>query len=132
MPQGYNDVSMVTGEVYSNAPIGSFTYTGTQTSTSSKSIAPGAIGSFSMTADFSNETFQYSGSSGSVNVSGGGVLDVQNGRFATSGLAITDNVNSMSGTMHGLLHGSGAAHTTGIFHSSGSSPSYTGAFVGSK
>ena len=57
MPQGYNDVSMVTGEAYSNAPIGSFTYTGTQTSTSSKSIAPGVIGSFSMTADFSNETF---------------------------------------------------------------------------
>ena len=132
MPVGYNDVIMTTGSAYSNPPSGSHTYSGTQMTTDSNGIAPGAIGSFSMTADFGQETFAYSGSSGGVSVSGSGVLDTANGRYATSGLSVNDGSTNYGGTMHGLLHGNGAQATSGVFHTSGSSPAYTGSFVGSR
>lgn len=129
---GYNDVIMVTGSAYSNPPTGSHTYSGTQMTTSSNGSAPGAIGSFSMTADFGQETFSYNGSSGGISVSGSGVLDTANGRYATSGLSVNNGSTNYSGTMHGLLHGNGAQATSGVFHTSGSSPAYTGSFVGSR
>ena len=132
MPSGYRDLSMVTGTPYTHVAAGSYTYNGTQMTTSSRSIAPGSTGSFSLVADFGQGTFGYSGRSGNVNVSGSGVLDTVNGRFATSGLSVTSGSSSYGGTMHGLMHGSGATATSGIFHTSGSSPAYTGAFVGSK
>tara|TARA_B110000008_G_C16925316_1_gene546465 strand:- start:414 stop:1178 length:765 start_codon:yes stop_codon:yes gene_type:complete len=132
LPSGNNDISMVTGDPYSNTPTGSHTYSGLQTTTASNAIAPGATGSFNMTADFSNKTFAYVGSSAGVAVTGSGVLDVSNGRYATSDLSVTSGGAAYGGTMHGLLHGSGATSTTGIFHTSGSSPAYTGAFVGGR
>ena len=132
MPSGFNDISMVTGTSYTNAPSGSYTYNGTQATTSSNTIAPGATGSFTMVADFGQSTFQYNGTSGGVGVSGSGALDTANGRFATSGLSVTSGSSTYGGTMHGLMHGSGASATSGVFHTSGSSPAYTGAFVGSR
>ena len=129
---GYSDISMVTGTSYANAPSGSYTYNGTQATTSRNTIAPGATGSFTMVADFGQSTFQYNGTSGGVGVSGSGALDTANGRFATSGLSVTSGSSSYGGTMHGLMHGSGASATSGVFHTSGSSPAYTGAFVGSR
>ena len=131
MPAGYNDVTIVTGTAYSNAPSGTYTYSGTQMTTANNGLAPGSTGSFTMSANFAQENFQYSGSSGGVGVSGSGVLDTANGRFATSNLSITSGGSTNSGTMHGLMHGSGATSTSGIFHTSGSSP-LTGAFVGSR
>jgi len=132
MPAGYNDIIVTSGSDYSNPPTGSHTYSGTQMTTSSNGSAPGAIGSFSMTADFGQETFAYSGSSGGISVSGSGVLDTTNGRYATSGLSVNNGGTNYSGTMHGLLHGNGAHATSGVFHTSGSSPAYTGSFVGSR
>jgi len=132
MPSGFNDISMVTGTSYTNAPSGSYTYNGTQATTSSNTIAPGATGSFTMVADFGQSTFQYNGTSGGVGVNGSGALDTANGRFATSGLSVTSGSSTYGGTMHGLMHGSGASATSGIFNTSGSSPAYTGAFVGSR
>lgn len=132
MPSGYNDISMVQGTAYTNSPSGSYTYDGTQATTSRNTIAPGATGSFTMVANFGQGTFQYNGTSGGVGVSGSGTLDTANGRFATSGLNVTSGSSTYGGTMHGLMHGSGATATSGVFHTSGSSPAYTGAFVGSR
>ena len=131
MPAGDNDVSMVTGTAYSNAPSGTYTYSGTKMTAANNNIAPGSTGSFTMSANFAQSNFQYSGSSGGVVVGGSGVLDTANGRFATSNLSVTSSGSTNSGTMHGLMHGSGATSTSGIFHTSGSSP-LTGAFVGSR
>lgn len=131
MPSGYNDIAMVSGTAYSNAPSGTYTYSGTQMTTANNGQAPGSTGSFTMSANFEQENFQYSGSSGGVGVNGSGVLDTANGRFATSNLSITSGGSTNSGTMHGLMHGSGATSTSGIFHTSGSSPS-NGAFIGSR
>jgi len=130
-PIGYNDVTMVTGTAYSNAPSGTYTYSGTQMTTANNRLAPGSTGSFTMSANFAQENFQYIGSSGVVGVSGSGVLDTANGRFATSNLSITSGGSTNFGTMHGLMHGSGATSTSGVFHTSGSS-TLTGAFVGSR
>ena len=132
MPAGYNDISMVTGTAYTNTPSGSYTYNGTQATTSRNTVAPGATGSFTMVADFGQSTFQYNGTSGDVGVSGSGALDTANGRFATSGLSVTSGASTYGGTMHGLMHGSGATATSGVFHTSGSSPAHTGVFVGSR
>lgn len=129
---GYNDITMVTGSKYSSAPVGIHNYFGTQAVTSRNAIAPSETGNFTMSADFSAKTFTYSGASGSVNVSGSGILDTANGRFATSGLTVSSGTSSYGGSMHGLLHGAGATSTSGVFHSSGSSPAYTGGFVGSR
>lgn len=131
MPSGYNDVSIVTGTAYTNAPTGTFAYRGTQMTTANNALAPGAIGDFTMSANFGQETFEYNGSSGNVVVTGSGVLDTANGRFATSNLNVTSGGYSKTGTMHGLMHGSGATTTSGIFHTSGSSP-LTGAFIGTR
>lgn len=135
MPARFNDISMVTGTAYSNAPSGTYTYNGTQTLTGHQRIAPEIIGNFSMTADFAQENFQYNGSSGRWNVSGSGVLDTVNGRFASSDLVISSESQfssfSYTADMHGLMHGNGANAVSGIFHTGGSSP-ITGAFVGSK
>ena len=132
LPAGFNDMTMVSGTAYTNAPSGSYVYSGTQLTTPSLTVAPGSTGTFTMTADFSNRAFAYNGSSGGVGVSGSGVLDTVNGRFATTDLNVTSGSSTYGGTMHGLMHGSGATATSGIFHTSGSSPAYTGAFVGSR
>ena len=133
MPAGYNDVTMVTGTAYSNAPSGTYTYSGTQMTTENNRIAPGSTGSFTMSANFAQETFQYNGSSNGLGVAGSGVLDTANGRFATSNLIITSADSSNTGTMHGLMHGSGATSTSGVFHTTSSSqPQLTGAFIGSR
>jgi len=129
---GYNDLTMVTGAKYSNAPSGTHTYNGTQAVTSRYATAPSSTGPFTMSANFTNKTFSYSGNSGGVSVSGTGVIDTDTGRYATNGLTVSSGTTNYGGTMHGLLHGSGATATTGVFHSSGSSPAYTGGFVGSR
>ena len=130
MPSGFNDISMVGGTKYRNAPRGGHYYVGTQMSTYRNSIAPGSYGTFAIYADFDKKVFGYSGSSGNLEVNGAGALDTANGRFATSDLTVTAGSSTYGGTMHGMLHGSGATATSGVFHTSGYSPLYTGAFVG--
>jgi hypothetical protein len=134
MPAGMNDVSMVTGPPYRNVPSGEFTYFGTQMSTPRNTIAPGSDGRFALVADFDNRAFGYYGTSGNLEVAGGGALDTSNGRFASSTMSMTTSNTTYIGRMYGLLHGNGATATSGVFYSCVScfSPAYTGAFVGSK
>lgn len=130
---GSADTTIVSGAAYSNAPqSGAYTYNGTQTSTPRSNIAPNAIGTFTMTADFGAQTFSYSGSSGNLSVSSTGSLDTANGRFAANNASINDAGTAYTGTMHGLLHGSAATSTSGIFYTNSSYPQYTGAFIGSR
>jgi hypothetical protein len=130
---GYADLIMVTGEAYLNPPLGGiYNYTGTQTSNARSVVAPGSIGTFRMGVDFTANTFSYSGSSGNLTLNASGVLDKINGRFATSSASITAGGLYYTGTMHGLLHGSGATSTSGLFHTNDIAPDYSGAFVGSR
>lgn len=130
---GYADLAMVAGAAYSSPPTtGSYAYSGTQTSNARSVKAPGSIGTFALSVDFSSDAFGYAGSSGIVNVSGSGVLDSANGRFATSSLSISAGGSSYGGTMHGMLHGNGAKDTSGVFHTDDYAPDYAGTFIGSR
>ena len=130
---GYVDTIMVGGSTYS-APtgLGTYSYSGVQTSNARSVIAPGDIGTFDMTLNMSSETFNYSGQSGDLNVSGNGYVDIANGRFATDSLSVTDRFSSYTGTMHGLLNGAGATSTSGVFHTNDSRPDYSGSFLGNR
>lgn len=130
---GYVDTIMVGGSTYS-APIGmgTYSYSGIQTSNARSVVAPGDIGTFDMTLNMSSGTFSYLGQSGYVNVSGNGYVDIQNGRFATDSLSVTDGISGYTGTMHGLLNGDAATSTSGVFHTNDSSPDYSGSFLGNR
>lgn len=130
---GYVDTIMVGGAAYS-APTGTgtYSYSGVQTSNARSVIAPGDIGTFNMTVNMSSETFNYSGQSGNLNVSGNGFVDLENGRFATSSLSVTNGSSSYTGTMHGLLNGNAGTSTSGVFHTNDYRPDYSGSFIGNR
>jgi hypothetical protein len=128
----YASIVMVTGTQYGSAPSGTFTYSGTMGMGPRTTNATAELGSFTMSANFSNQTFTYNGTTTSNSVSGSGVLDTTNGRFATNSLAINTNNVSRTGTMYGQMHGSTAKSVSGVFNTNETSPFYTGAFVGSR
>lgn len=130
---GYVDTIMVGGAAYS-APTGTgtYSYSGVQTSNARSVIAPGDIGTFAMTLNMSSETFNYSGQSGNLSVSGNGFVDLENGRFGTSSLSVTNGSSSYTGTMHGLLNGNAGTSTSGVFHTNDYRPDYSGSFLGNR
>ena len=130
---GYVDTIMVGGAAYS-APTGTgtYSYSGVQTSNARSVIAPGDIGTFDMTLNMSSETFNYSGQSGNLSVSGNGFVDLENGRFGTSSLSVTNGSSSYTGTMHGLLNGNAGTSTSGVFHTNDYRPDYSGSFLGNR
>ena len=135
MPSGYVDVSMTAGTAYSNPPSGTYTYSGTNEVTPRANIAPYYNGTFTMSVNFDAQTFSYSGNalSNTYTISAAGALDTTNGRFATNSGTVTGPAGySNSGSLYGLLHGSGGTGTSGIMYTNESLPSYTGVFVGSR
>ena len=130
---GYTDMIMAVGAQYSNPPAsGVYTYNGTQTSNSRSIVAPGSIGIFTLSVDFSARNFSYSGSSGSLSLNASGVLDNANGFFASSNADVRVGATSYTGVIHGQLHGSSATSTSGVFHTTDYRPDYSGGFVGSR
>ena len=126
---------VVAGSQYGGAPTGEFTYSGTMAMGRRVVNPDPEYGSFSMSADFSNQTFTYDGRTISNRVEGSGVLDTTTGRFTTNTLDITTGGVSgikRGGTMHGQTHGSSAQSVSGVFHTDEISPLYAGAFVGSR
>ena len=126
------NIVMVAGSQYGAAPSGTFTYNGTMAMGRRKINASPEYGSFSMSADFSNQTFTYNGTTTSNSVAGSGVLDTTNGRFATNSLVINTGRVSRTGSMYGQTHGSSAQSVSGVFHTNETEPLYSGAFVGSR
>ena len=123
---------LVGGNVYGGVPSGEFTYQGTQgIALRAEHIAP-ELGTFSLTANFDERTFAYDGISTNSDVSGSGVIDTVNGRFATNALDITAYGTDYTGSMNGLLHGSSSESVSGVFHTNDNNPDYAGAFVGSR
>ena len=125
----------VEGSQYGAAPTGTFTYNGTMAMGRRVGNAPTEFGSFSMSADFSNQEFTYSGDTTSNSVTGSGFSNTTTGRFTTNTLDITTGGVSgvkREGTMHGQTHGSSAQSVSGVFHTNEINPLYSGAFVGSR
>lgn len=116
----------------SNVPSGTFTYTGNQVVRHWQGGSFKEFGDVTINADFTNKSFDYTGSSSNAALNGTGYLDTSTGRLTDVDASLTANGSTYTATIHGLLSGSGASSVTGVFHSNDSTPDYAGAFVAKK
>ena len=145
-----NTVGAFGGPKYTNAPTtGSFTYTGTQITNSTSSQTPASTGSFTMLANFSDETFEYNGTSGSVTVEAKGNMfgdeilpsgeAKEFGHFRANSLDESDPeigyednnyglVNGAYGYIYGQFSADSAAEVAGTIYSRDAS--IVGTFIG--
>ena len=93
-------------------------------------------GTFTMTANFANESATISGSTDSTSFSGTGLaIDTSSGKFEGTGLTITLSGNTtLNGFIHGNFHGVGAVGVTGLYFGGtlSNNPSHAGAIAGKK
>ena len=128
---GGGDAVFATGSAFGAAPNGSYTYNGVHI-IGDRVFGDQQDGTFSLTADFNNQTFSYNGSTVSSSLSGSGTIDTVNGRFSSNTLNSNVDGDTAFATMYGQLHGDSAQSVSGVFHTNESDPSYAGAFVGSR
>lgn len=126
------DVLTASGAGFGTAPSGAFTYNGVHIIAERSVGGSAQTGTFSLTADFDNKTFSYSGTTASSSLTGNGTVDTTSGRLTSSDLSSVANGFKSSATMYGQLHGSSAQATSGVFHTNESDPNYAGAFAGSR
>lgn len=128
---GFADAVFATGSAFGTAPSGAFTYNGAH-AIADRFVGGYEIGDFTLTADFNNRTFTYSGATVSSTLNGSGTIDTVNGRFASNNLS--SNVSGLTSTasIYGQLHGSSAQAVSGVFHTNESDPRFGGAFVGNR
>ena len=123
---------MATGTALTGNPIGTQTYSGTMTM-GVRGVSPNQeLGSFTMGADFNNETYTFNGSTTNNSLSGNGVIDIEAGTFSSNNLSATTNGTNRTATMYGQLHGNDAKSVSGVFHTNENSADYAGGFVGSR
>lgn len=127
------DSIMVIGDGFSNPPAsGIANYTGTSTSNARSVIAPGQIGTFTLTVNFGTKTFTFNSATERFTSSGSGAIDLANGLFATSSMNIVANGIGYSGTLYGQLNGNLATSVTGIIFTNDTAPDFAGSFIGSR
>ena len=128
---GAGDLIGATGSAYGSAPNGTFEYNGTH-AIGRRSTAATEVGTFAMSADFNNKTFDYSGGTTNSSLTGGGTINTTSGRFSSDDLASTVGTETSTATMYGQFHGSSAQSTSGVFHTNESDPTFAGGFAGSR
>lgn len=128
---GYADAVFASGSAYGAAPGGEFTYSGAHI-IADRIFGGAEVGDFTLTANFTNGSFSYSGVTANTSLTGSGGIDVANGRFASAGMTSTAFGATSSASMYGQLHGSSAQSVSGVFHTNEANPLYAGAFVGSR
>ena len=118
---------MVIGDGFSNPPAsGVANYTGTSTSNARSVIAPGQIGTFTLSVNFGTKTFTFNSATERFTSSGNGAIDLANGLFATSNMNIVANGIAYSGTMYGQLNGNLATSPiVGTYSGANLPPSFT-------
>lgn len=125
---GVADAVLATGSAFGTAPNGNFTYNGVHL-IGDRFTGEIESGDFTLTADFNNKTFGYTGSTVGSSLTGSGIIDTANGRFSSSNSTSTVG-DSGTASMYGQLHGSSADAISGVFHTNEADPIYGGAFVG--
>jgi hypothetical protein len=128
---GVADAVFAAGSAFGTAPNGTFTYNGVHI-IADRFFGGADVGDFTLTADFTNRTFTYNGSTVSSTLTGSGTIDTVNGRFASNSLSSNVLGDTNTASMYGQLHGSSAQSVSGVFHTNESDPFYAGAFVGSR
>lgn len=131
---GEVDMLGATGSAYGSAPNGTYSYKGTHV-IGDRYNGGSEIGTFTMSANFNNKTFSYTGATTSSALSGSGAINTASGRFRSNNMAYrvqaTDN-DSGTATLYGQFHGSSAQSTSGVFNTNEADPYYAGGFAGSR
>lgn len=128
---GVADAVFAVGSAFGTAPNGAFTYNGVHV-IGNRTFGGIETGSFTLTADFNNRTFDYNASTTNTALAGSGTIDTANGRFASNNLGANVLGTSSTASMYGQLHGNSGESVSGVFHTNEASPFYAGAFVGSR
>ena len=130
MPNVANIV-MASVEPYT-APTGSYSYTGLFAA-AGRTVSPVIeYGTFTMAADFSANSVSFNGQTASYGLTGTAVLDTNAGTFNSNAFTFSDNYYTYSTSVYGLMGGSDATATSGVFHTNDQSVDYSGAFVGQR
>jgi hypothetical protein len=119
------------GGSFNSAPSGSHTYSGMYLA-GGRYSSFAEIGSLSMTANFSNNTFSINGTSTNSSLTGTGFIDPANGRISSANLTFTKSGSSYGATTMGNLSGNGATDVSGVFYTNDTNPDYAGAYAGSR
>jgi len=116
----------------SNLPTGTYTYVGTEVVSPRLNLSP-VVGTFSMTADFTNKLASYSGvTANTTMVVNNMAINTSTGDFAGSNGTFTYNNNSQSATLYGSFSGDGATGVAGVYHTNDAAGTYAGGFIGHK
>ena len=117
---------------YSSAPTGTHTYNGMHIA-GGRYTSFAEIGTLSLTANFSNNTFSINGSTSNSSLSGTGYIDASTGRISSGNLTfVSPDSTSYSATTLGNLSGSTASDVSGVYYTNDSNPDYAGAYAGSR
>lgn len=120
---------VASGSDHQSLPEGSFTYSGTL-ATGLRSTDPMIeYGTFTMDADFANQTFEFDGQTASDTLDAVGVIDVEDGQFSASNVQFVTSGTQRGGRLYGNVHGANGDAVSGVAHSGESSPVYGAAFV---
>jgi hypothetical protein len=129
------------GSTLNGTPSGTYTYSGLHAfGRRAVGVTP-ELGSFSMSANFTNGTFSYSGTTASSSLTGSGAIDASAGQFTSTQMTLTAptlpagwavGTTNYSASLYGLLHGTNASAVSGVYHSNDTYPDYAGAFVGAR
>jgi len=116
----------------SNLPSGTHTYVGTEVVSPRLNLSP-VVGTFSMTADFTNKVASYSGvNANTTMVVNNMSINTSTGDFAGSNGTFTYNSNSQSATLYGSFGGNGASGVAGVYHTNDTNGTFQGGFIGHK
>ena len=130
---GYLNALLVNGTQPTNLPSGAFRYQGTMgTGIRSVNNPLPQIGSFTLDANFSTNSFSISGSTLSDTLSGSGVINNATGTINSNNLSMVTSGTNRTATLYGQFHGNAATSVSGLFHSNEADPRYAGFIVGSR
>ena len=129
---GYANAVMAFGSPNGSVPSGTYQYTGTL-GTGVRSANPQIeLGSFTLNANFNNQSFSINGSTLSDTLSGSGLIDNSAGTLSSSNLTMVTSGTNRTATLYGNFHGTSAQSVSGAFHTNEQNPVFAGAFVGSR
>jgi hypothetical protein len=128
---GAFDVLIAQGSSLGSVPSGTFTYTGTH-GIGDRLYGGAEIGTFRMSTDFTNKTFSYNGTTTNSSLSGTGSIDTATGVFGSASMSSRVYSSTRDATLLGMLHGSSAQSTSGVFYTNEANPRYAGGFAGSR
>jgi hypothetical protein len=120
------------GSALGSLPSGVHTYSGTLGMGRRSGNTQAELGSFTLSADFTNSSFSIQGLTNSYAVNGSGFINATSGRFTANSIDVTSTGGRTTGSVYGNLHGNNAESVSGVLHTNEANPIHAGAFVGSR